>query len=90
MIDHGAHKVEPQSSHEIDLNVVGGHVQAHSAHVEPEIAAASVSPTESVIQVDGKSFKVDMDSIDKDKVELACNEEGCALIPDDGNPYNDI
>ena len=31
-----------------------------------------------------------MDKIDKDKVELACDESGCALIPDDGNPHNDI
>ena len=23
-------------------------------------------------------------------VELACNDDGCALIPDDGNPYNDV
>ena len=30
------------------------------------------------------------DAINADAVELACNEEGCALIPDDGNPYNDI
>lgn len=82
--------MEPKSSHNIDLNVVGGHVQAQSAHVEPEIAAASISPTESVIQLDGKSFSVDMDSIDEDKVELACNDHGCALIPDDGNPHNDI
>ena len=28
--------------------------------------------------------------IDKDKVELACDKKGCALIPDDGNPHNDI
>ena len=31
-----------------------------------------------------------MDSIDEEKVELACNDHGCALIPDDGNPTNDI
>mmetsp|Transcript_40322 Transcript_40322/g.52799 ORF Transcript_40322/g.52799 Transcript_40322/m.52799 type:complete len:144 (+) Transcript_40322:1058-1489(+) len=31
-----------------------------------------------------------MDEIDPDAVELACDDDGCALIPDDGNPYNDI
>ena len=31
-----------------------------------------------------------MDKIDKDKVELACDDSGCALIPDDGNSHNDI
>ena len=28
--------------------------------------------------------------IDVDKVELACNNDGCVLTPDDGNPQNDI
>ena len=65
-------------------------MQAADAQVDPEIAAAAVSPYESVVQVDGKSHVVDMDAIDPDKVELACNEDGCVLIPDDSNPYNDL
>lgn len=31
-----------------------------------------------------------MDQIDTEKVELACDSTGCTLIPDDGNPHNDI
>ena len=31
-----------------------------------------------------------MEAIDPKAVELACNANGCALIPNDGNPLNDI
>ena len=31
-----------------------------------------------------------MDAIDPFAVELACNDDGCVLIPDDDNPHNDI
>ena len=31
-----------------------------------------------------------MDAIDPLAVELACNDDGCVLIPDDDNPQNDI
>lgn len=31
-----------------------------------------------------------IDSIDTDKVELECDGEACYLVPDDGNPLNDI
>jgi len=31
-----------------------------------------------------------MDAIDPLAVELACNDDGCVLIPDDANPENDI
>ena len=51
---------------------------------------AAVSQHEAVIQVNGDSFIVPIDKINPDKVELACNDDGCALIPDDGNPYNDV
>lgn len=57
---------------------------------DAELAAAAVSPTEAVIQVDGESIIAPIAHIDPDKVELACDDTGCALIPDDGNPYNDI
>ena len=59
-------------------------------HVDPELAAAAVSPTEAVIQIDGRSIIAPIDQIDPDKLELACGLGGCALIPDDGNPHNDI
>ena len=38
----------------------------------------------------GKSFLAPMKHINPDAVELACNSGGCALVPDDGNPDNDI
>ena len=31
-----------------------------------------------------------MKGIDVDKVELACNDDGCVLIPDDGIAENDV
>ena len=31
-----------------------------------------------------------MSKVDPDKVEPACDDTGCVLIPDDGNPYNDV
>ena len=80
---------EPQSSHGIKLHKTGGHVEP-AGYVEPELGAAAVSPYEAVIQVDGKSIVAPFDKIDSDKVELACDKTGCALIPDDGNPHNDL
>lgn len=79
----------PISSHGMELNMVGGHADVASGTAQ-ELAAAAVSSTEAVIQHDGQSFVAPIDQIDPDAVELACNDEGCALIPDDGNPYNDI
>ena len=73
----------------MELNMVGGHADVASGTAQ-ELAAAAVSSTEAVIQHDGQSFVAPIDQIDPDAVELACNDEGCALIPDDGNPYNDI
>ena len=58
--------------------------------VGPELAAAAVSPDHVVTQKDGVSRIVSMEDIDIDKTELACDEDGCVLIPDDGNPHNDI
>lgn len=43
-----------------------------------------------MIVIDGASFLAPMEAIDPVSVELACNEKGCALIPEDGNPHNDI
>ena len=30
------------------------------------------------------------DAVDPDKVELKCDDERCFLVPDDGNPHNDL
>lgn len=43
-----------------------------------------------VIVYNGEAIIAPMEHIDPDKVELACNMDGCALIPDDGDPTNDI
>ena len=77
------------SSHGYPLNVVGGHVPV-SPHFNPELAAAAVSPTEAVIQVGGQSHIVHMQDINPEHFELACDDHGCALVPDDGNPHNDL
>ena len=71
------------------LNVTGGNVETYG-DVHPELAAAAVSPHEAVIQVDGETIIAPLSSIDPSKVELACDDTGCTLIPDDGNPHNDI
>ena len=38
----------------------------------------------------GNVIVVPVSEIDPEKFELACDDTGCALIPDDGNPHNDI
>ena len=86
--DH-EHAPEHLSTHGMKLNVTGGHAET-SPYVDPELAAAAISPHEAVIQIDGESIKAPIDQIDVDKVELACDDTGCVLIPDDGNPHNDI
>ena len=78
-----------KSSHGMELNVSGGNIQV-ADWVDPEIAAAAVNPNEAVLQVDGKTIIAPFSAIDPSKVELACDENGCCLIPDDGNPENDI
>lgn len=79
----------PQSTHGFALNEVGGNVQVAPC-VDAEIAAAAVSPTEAVVQYEGQTIIAPIMNIDTDMVELACNDDGCVLIPDDNNPYNDI
>ena len=68
---------------------VGGNV-AVLRGTDPELAAAAITPTEAVIQHNGRSIIAPIDQIDPEKVELACNLDGCTLIPDDGNPLNDL
>jgi hypothetical protein len=58
--------------------------------MHPELAHAALDHEHVVVQVDGDSYKVDHEDINPYAVELACDQQGCALIPDDGNPYNDI
>ena len=77
------------SSHGYELFKTGGNIDLPD-HIDPELAAAAVSPHDAVIQIDGKSIVAPMEHIDTTKVELACDDYGCALIPDDGNPHNDI
>ena len=84
-----AQKDQHLSTHGIALNMVGGHAEV-PVGTNAELAAAAVSATEAVIQHEGQSFVAPIDQIDPNAVELACNDDGCALIPDDGNPHNDI
>jgi len=79
----------PQSTHGYALHSVGGNVEVDPS-VNPELAAAAVSNNEAVLQADGKTYIANINEIDASKVELACNDDGCALIPDDGNPHNDV
>lgn len=78
-----------KSSHGFELNKTTGGLK-NLKHVDPEIAKAAINPHEAIIQIDGKTRTIPISEIDVDKVELACNDDGCVLIPDDGNPYNDI
>lgn len=85
------HEPEPVvSSHGIDIIQGGGNVYT-APGTNAELAATAVSAHESAIQVNGNTYIVDHDEIDTNKVEVACDvDDGCALIPDDGNPHNDI
>ena len=58
--------------------------------IHPELKAAAISPTEAVIAYKGQLITAPMDQIDPDRVELDCLGDDCVLIPDDGNPFNDI
>ena len=87
--DHNHNEPAPMSTHGYALNVVGGNVNV-GPDVHPEIAAAAVSQTEAVIQYNGESIYAPISHIDPSMTELACNDDGCALIPDDGNPHNDV
>lgn len=77
------------SSHGYELNMTGGNTHVVPG-THPELAAAAVSPTEAVIQVDGETYIVPTNQIDPNSVELACDDDGCVLIPDDGIASNDI
>jgi len=81
---------DAESSHGFKLHVTGDGLKGDAEGVHPEIAAAAVNPHEAVIQIGGDSILAPFEDIDHEKLELACNAEGCALIPDDGNSDNDL
>ena len=77
------------STHGIELPEVGGKVKV-SDKIDPEIAEAAFDKKQAVIVHEGNAYLAPMDAIDPEAVELACNTDGCALVPDDGNPHNDL
>ena len=42
------------------------------------------------MKIDGEKHLVPIHHVDPTKVELNCEEGRCFLVPDDGNPHNDI
>ena len=88
--DHDHYEPTPASTHGIVLQQTGGYAPT-APNTNPELAAAAVSATEAIIQTaDGKSVIAPISQINPDAVELACDDTGCVLIADDGNPNNDI
>ena len=77
------------SSHGYELNVTGGNTPV-APGTHPELAAAAVNPYEAVIQVNGETIIAPMSEINPNSVELACDDTGCVLIPDDGIASNDL
>ena len=85
------------SSHGMVLNEVGGHAELdveENSDLSPEalteLQAAAIDSANVVIQYNGETYYAPIEQVDPDKVELACTLDGCVLIPDDGNPHNDI
>jgi len=58
--------------------------------IHAELAAAAISENEAVISYNGNYITAPFEQIDPEKVELSCDDVACVLIPDDGNPLNDI
>ena len=78
------------NSHGVPLPRVGTGIAVINKKIDPLIAAAAVNQYQAVIVIEGASFLAPMEAIDPLSVELACNDRGCALIPEDGNPDNNI
>ena len=76
-------------SHQIELKEVGGGVWPDNK-VDPKLARAAVNGKQALIQAGGVVYRVEFEKIDPNKVELVCNQGGCALIPRDGNSKNDL
>jgi len=70
--------------------MVGGHAKLSNPDADPILKAAAYDDTNVVFVHSGLAFLVPYSSIDTSMIELACNEKGCALIPKDDDPTNDI
>ena len=42
------------------------------------------------MKIDGEKHLVPAHHVDPTKVELNCEDGRCFLVPDDGNPHNDV
>ena len=65
------------------MPLTGGHV-ATPPGTNEKLTATAVSETESVLQIGDETIVAPFDKIDTNKVEVACNDEGCALVLKDG------
>ena len=84
-------EILPFNSHEgVNLPMVGGHVKLDDPSVDPMLVAAAYDQTNVVFVFGDVAYLVPMSGIDTDMVELACNERGCALIPNDFDESNDV
>lgn len=55
------------------------------------MAIAQQNEHEVRVKFDGENLLVPIHEVDPKSVELQCNDhEGCYLVPDDGNPHNDL
>ena len=87
--DDHSNNDQPLSSHGMELKIHGGDVQVHP-QVDAELAAAALSHDTVAVQIDGKTYEAPMSEVNTDMFEVACDDHGCVLIPDDGNPHNDL
>ena len=58
--------------------------------MDAELAATALSHNTVAVQIDGSTYEAPMHEVNTDMFEVACDADGCALIPDDGNPHNDL
>lgn len=77
------------SLEETDLAQIGGQVRV-APGIHPELAAAAYNHESALIMHEGQAYLAPFDSIDPDMVELVCIDGGCALVPEDSDPSNDI
>ena len=62
----------------------------HNRDHQAELNAAQHNAHEVRVKIDGEKHLVPIHEVDPTKVELNCEEGRCFLVPDDGNPHNDI
>ena len=66
-------------------------VQGSLSKDDVEMKAALHNDHEVRVRLDGENLLLPKEAIDPSKVELECDDHlGCYLVPDDGNPHNDI